>query len=40
MPETFEWADASGALIRAEMLDGRLASWDLIRPAPEQASGP
>lgn len=40
MPETFEWADNSGARITAEMLDGRLASWELIRPAGTEESGP
>lgn len=44
MPETFEWADNSGARISAEMLDGRLANWDLIRPPstemPAEESGP
>lgn len=40
MPEAFEWADNSGAKIRAEMLDGRLASWELVRPAEPEEPGP
>jgi len=32
-PETFEWADTSGAVVRTEWQDGRLARWDLVRPA-------
>lgn len=40
MPETFEWADNSGALVRAEMLDGRLAGWELIRPMEAEGSAP
>ena len=31
-PETFEWTDASGARLRAEMRMGRLARWALVRP--------
>lgn len=31
-PETFEWVDASGARLRAEMSAGRLARWALLRP--------
>lgn len=38
-PETFEWADASGARVRAEFEGGRLVRWELRRPAePESAS--
>ncbi len=37
-PETFEWADASGARVNAVFDDGRLARWDLVRP-PEEPSG-
>lgn len=43
-PETFEWADASGAVVRAELIGGRVAQWQLRRPgspdvpeAPERA---
>jgi hypothetical protein len=32
-PETFEWADASGVVVRTEWQDGRLTRWDLVRPA-------
>jgi hypothetical protein len=32
-PETYEWTDASGARLRAEMRIGRLAHWALLRPA-------
>jgi hypothetical protein len=39
MPETFEWADASGAKVRAELLDGRLVRWDLLRPADTSEGG-
>jgi len=46
-PEAFEWTDASGARLHAEMRIGRLARWALLRPAdppgagvpPEQAAG-
>lgn len=31
-PESYEWADASGARLRAEMRGGRLALWTLLRP--------
>ena len=37
-PETFEWVDASGARLRAEMIGGRLARWALLRP--DQGAGP
>ncbi|HEX5688159.1 MAG TPA: hypothetical protein VFY73_29425 [Ideonella sp.] len=39
-PETFEWADASGAAIRAELEGGRLARWDLQRSGEEAVSPP
>lgn len=38
-PETFEWVDASGARLRAEMGAGRLAHWALLRPAEAAGSG-
>jgi hypothetical protein len=38
-PETFEWADASGAKVRAELLDGRVVRWDLLRPAQTPEGG-
>lgn len=34
-PETFEWADASGAKVRAEFEAGRLESWSLLRPGDD-----
>jgi hypothetical protein len=37
-PESYEWADASGACLRAEMRGGRLAKWALLRP--DEASAP
>jgi uncharacterized protein (DUF58 family) len=32
-PETFEWADASGASVRVELVGGRCRRWSLQRPA-------
>ena len=32
-PETYEWRDASGATLRAELTGGRLTRWALERPA-------
>jgi hypothetical protein len=37
-PETYEWVDASGARLRAEMSGARLARWALLRP--DQGAGP
>lgn len=37
-PETFEWADGSGACVRAEFEGGRLARWALRRPAAPDAA--
>jgi hypothetical protein len=31
--ETFEWADASGAVLRARLTGGRLSDWSLRRDA-------
>lgn len=40
-PETFEWADASGARLQVEMdAAGRLAQWRLERPAEDGAAAP
>jgi len=30
-PETYEWSDQGGAVVRAEMEAGRLARWELLR---------
>jgi uncharacterized protein (DUF58 family) len=30
-PETFEWADASGAVVRVELVGGRCRRWSLQR---------
>jgi hypothetical protein len=38
-PETFEWTDASGARLRAEMRVGRLARWALVRPVEAAEPG-
>ncbi len=39
-PEAFEWADASGARVRTEWKDGRLARWDLVRTADAAQAPP
>lgn len=39
-PETFEWADTSGARVVAVFGDGRLASWNLVRPPEEPPPDP
>ncbi len=31
-PQTFEWADASGAVVRVEFDGGRCRAWTLVRP--------
>jgi hypothetical protein len=31
-PEAYEWADASGAVLRAELHHGSLVSWVIERP--------
>lgn len=36
-PETWGWADASGAEVRVVFDKGRCASWQLARPADEAA---
>lgn len=37
-PETFEWADASGAVVSVELVDGRCTTWRLTRPAEPAAA--
>jgi hypothetical protein len=44
-PETFEWRDAGGDVVRVELREGRLARWTLQRgaadpPAPHATGGP
>jgi hypothetical protein len=34
-PETFEWRDAGGDAVRLELVDGKLARWQLLRTNPE-----
>ncbi|MFW5331685.1 glycerate kinase [Hydrogenophaga sp. ZJX-1] len=34
-PEQYRWTDASQSSVTAHFRDGRLVSWDLARPAPE-----
>ncbi len=31
-PETFRWADASGAAVTVELVQGRCLRWSLVRP--------
>ena len=35
-PEVFRWTDAGGSCVRCEFVDGKLAKWDLSRPAEAQ----
>jgi phosphatidylglycerophosphate synthase len=37
-PQTFEWADASGAVVSVELADGRCTTWRLARPAEPDAA--
>jgi hypothetical protein len=37
-PETFVWRDDSGAAVRAELRNGRLARWELQRPETEASA--
>jgi phosphatidylglycerophosphate synthase len=37
-PETFEWADASGAVVSVEFVDGRCTTWRLARPVEPAAA--
>ncbi len=34
-PEVYRWTDASASSVTCEFIDGRLARWELVRPAPE-----
>ena len=34
-PEAYAWADSGGARVEVEFVDGRCASWRLIRPETE-----
>lgn len=34
-PEQYRWTDGSHSSVTAHFRDGRLVSWDLARPAPE-----
>jgi hypothetical protein len=35
-PEVFRWTDASASSVRCEFVNGKLASWELSRPAEAQ----
>lgn len=39
-PEQYRWTDASQSSVTAHFRDGRLVSWDLARPAPEDETAP
>lgn len=39
-PEVYRWQDAGGASVTCEFRDGKLARWQLERPAPEVAPPP
>jgi phosphatidylglycerophosphate synthase len=38
-PETFEWADPSGAVVCVELTRGRCTAWRLTRPAETEPVG-
>ncbi len=37
-PEIYLWQDAGGSEVRCEFVQGRLARWQLTRPAPAHGS--
>lgn len=39
-PEIFQWTDGSGSSVNCEFMDGRLVTWQLVRPAPVEAPPP
>ncbi len=36
-PEVFRWSDAGGSQVTCTFANGRLAAWDLVRPAEGEA---
>ena len=32
--ETYSWTDSAGAVVRVELVGGRLQRWELVRPEP------
>ena len=39
-PEQYRWTDGSHSSVTAHFRNGRLVSWDLARPAPEDETAP
>jgi hypothetical protein len=39
-PETFEWRDAGGDVVRIELVDGKLTRWELLRAGAPPSQGP
>jgi Flp pilus assembly protein TadB len=38
-PEIYRWSDAGGSCVTCEFAQGKLAKWELMRPAPEVEQG-
>lgn len=39
-PEVFRWTDGTHSHVTCEFVNGRLARWELVRPAPQEDAVP
>lgn len=39
-PEVYRWTDGTQSHVTCEFVNGRLARWELVRPAPQEDAAP
>jgi hypothetical protein len=39
-PEVYRWTDGTGSHVTCQFVNGRLVSWELVRPTPAEGAAP